>query len=89
MTTRFTDRGQSRFRNKDPGPRGPARRKVPGSSLETCPHPRRGQRRRYQSYLLCTDGLTNMLPDAAMERTIAEVLGSLDATVVLVSIDRE
>jgi serine/threonine protein phosphatase PrpC len=42
-----------------------------------------------QLYLLCTDGLTNMLPAAAMERTIAEVLGSLDATVVLVSIDRE
>ena len=34
-----------------------------------------------QLYLLCTDGLTNMLPDAAMERTIAEALpGGLDAT---------
>ena len=34
-----------------------------------------------QLYLLCTDGLTNMLPDAAMERTITEALpGGLDAT---------
>ena len=34
-----------------------------------------------QLYLLCTDGLTNMLSDAAMERTITEALpGGLDAT---------
>jgi serine/threonine protein phosphatase PrpC len=34
-----------------------------------------------QLYLLCTDGLTNMLPDAAMEQTITEALpDGLDAT---------
>ena len=34
-----------------------------------------------QLYLLCTDGLTNMLPNDAMERTIEEALrGGLDAT---------
>jgi serine/threonine protein phosphatase PrpC len=34
-----------------------------------------------QLYLLCTDGLTNMLPDTAMERIITEALpGGLDPT---------
>ena len=34
-----------------------------------------------QLYLLCTDGLTTMLPDTALERTITEALpGGLDAT---------
>ena len=34
-----------------------------------------------QLYLLCTDGMTNMLPDAAMEQTITEALPvGLDTT---------